>query len=168
MLRSPKLSGDHVFESQVALEAVTHLEQKMGDRPDILVLLSAHAPLRRSAHIREAVDTLILYEADSVVSVCEDSDLHFVHGPHGLTPLNPAMHRQIRLEREGLYEYNGAVRALWRRILTEQDSSGNRVGHILMSRQESFQIKTPFDLQLMEQLLLLRRAHSQEEAFRPA
>jgi CMP-N-acetylneuraminic acid synthetase len=102
------------------------------------------------------VNTLILHEADSVVSVCEDTDLHFVHGPHGLTPLNPAMHRQIRLEREGLYESNGAVRALWRRVLTEQDLSGQKVGHIVMPKSESFQIKNPFDLELMEHLLQQR------------
>ncbi len=152
-LRTPELSDERVLESQVAWDAVSHLEQTMGSRPDIVVLLSVHSPLRNAAHIREAVNTLILYEADSVVSVCEDTDLHFVHGPHGLTPLNPAMHRQIRLEREGLYESNGAVRTFWRRILTEQDLSGQKVGHIVMSRPESFQIKSTFDLQLVEHLL---------------
>ncbi len=167
MLRSPGLSGERTSEAEVALDAVTHLEQKLGSRPDILVLLSVHAPLRTAAHIREAVNTLILYEADSVVSVCEDTDLHFVHGPNGLTPLNPAMHRQIRLEREGLYESNGAIRALWRDILTEQDLVGRRVGHITMTREESLQIKTPFDLQLIEFLLRQRQAHQASAAQTP-
>ena len=163
MLRSSGLSGERTSENQVALDATTYLERELGSRPDILVLLSVHAPLRTAAHIREAVNTLILYGADSVVSVCEDVDLHFVHGPHGLAPLNPAMHRQIRLEREGLYESNGAVRALWRRILAEQDLSGTQVGHIVMARQDSFQIKTPFDLQLIE-YLLQQRAEAREKA----
>lgn len=156
MLRSPGLSGERTSEVQVALDAVAYLEHTLRMRPDILVLLSVHAPLRTAAHIREAVNTLVLHGADSVVSVCEDTDLHFVHGPQGLTPLNPAMHRQIRLEREGLYESNGAVRALWRRVLTEQDVSGQKVGHIVMARPESFQIKNLFDLRLMEYLLQQR------------
>ena len=156
ILRSPGLSGERAFESQVVLEAVQHLEQKTGLRADLLAVLSVHTPLRRAEHIQEAVDTLLLYNADSVLSVYEDCGLHFVHGKEGLTPLNPAMHRQIRLEREGLYESNGAVRVLWRDILTEQDLAGRRVGHITMTREESFQIKSLFDLRLMEHLLLQR------------
>ena len=156
MLRSLALSGNRTLESQVVLEAVQHLERENGLRPDLLAVLSVHTPLRRSEHIREAVDTLVLYHTDSVLSVYEDWGLHFVHGKDGLTPLNPAMHRQIRLEREGLYESNGAIRVLWRDILTEQDLAGRRVGHIVMRREDSLQIKTLFDLQLIEHLLRQR------------
>lgn len=153
MLRSPGLSGDRTLESQVVLEAVRHLEKRGGLRPDILAILSLHTPLRRAEHIREAVDTLVLYGPDSVLSVYEDRGLHFVHGKDGLTPLNPAMHRQIRLEREALYVYNGAIRVLWRDVLTPEDITGRRVGHIVMPQQLSLQIKTPLDFQTLESLL---------------
>lgn len=157
VLRPSALSADRVLESAVVEDAVTRLEQEQGLHPDIIVVLSVHSPLRRPEHIREAVNTLVLYNADSVVSVYEDYDLHYLHGPQGLTPLNPAMHRQVRVERESLFVSNGAIRALWRDVLSRDDIVGRKVGHIVMSRQDSYQIKTPHDLWLVTQLLQQRR-----------
>lgn len=152
-LRPAELSQERALESEVAEDAVRWLEKERGIHADVLVLLSVHSPLRGGEHIREAVDTLILYNTDSILSVYEDYDLHYLHGPFGLIPLNPAMHRRIRLEREALYVANGAIRALWRDVLTAQDVTGQRVGHIVMPRSLSFQVKTPQDLRVIEQLL---------------
>ena len=156
-LRPAELSQDRTLESEVAEDAVRWLEKERRIYPDIIVLLSIHSPLRNAEHIREAIDTLILYNTDSLLSVYEDYDLHYLHGPFGLTPLNPAMHRQIRLEREALYVGNGAVRALWRDVLTAKDITGRKVGHTVMPRQISLQIKTPVDCRLIEHLLLSRQ-----------
>lgn len=155
-LRPMELSAQRVPESAVILEAVDYLEKK-GFHPDIIVSLSVHCPLRKSEHIQAALDTLLLYNADSVISVFEDRELHYVHARHGLEPLNPAMHRQIRLEREGLFVDNGAIHALWRDVLTEGDALGRQVGHVVMPRWQSFQIKTPQDAWLVEQVLLRER-----------
>lgn len=152
-LRPRELSRDRVLESEVAEDAVRWLEEGQKIRPDIVVLLSIHSPLRGAEHIREAIDTLILYETDSIVSVYEDYELHYLHGADGLIPLNPAMHRQIRLEREALYVNNGAIRACWRDRLTAEEILGDKVGHIVMPRHLSHQIKTPQDLRMIEQLL---------------
>jgi CMP-N-acetylneuraminic acid synthetase len=157
LLRPTELSGEQVLESAVVHDAVHRLEREHQVYADIVVVLSLHSPLRRAEHIREAVDTLRLYNTDSVISVYEDYDLHYLHGRDGLTPLNPAMHRQVRLEREALYVSNGAVRALWRDVLTEQSLTGRTVGHIVMPREDSYQIKTPHDLWLIAQLLVQRR-----------
>lgn len=156
MLRPASLSSDRALEGEVAENAVRWLEQEQGIHPDVVVLLNIHAPLRRSEHIQEAIDTLILYNVDSVLSVYENYELQFVHGKNGLIPLNPAMHRQIRLEREALFVNNGAVRVLWRDLLRAQEVCGRKAGHMVMSREDSFQIKTPFDAWLIEQILLQR------------
>ncbi len=156
MLRPVELSGDRILESEIAEDAVRRLEEEHGVYSDILVLLNVHTPLRRAEHIREAIDTLILYNTDSVLSVYEDYKLHYVHGIHGLTPLNPAMHHQIRIEREALYVDNGAIKACWRDVLTAKDLLGRKVGHVVMPGHESYQIKTPYDAWLIEQILLQR------------
>jgi CMP-N-acetylneuraminic acid synthetase len=140
---------------QVLSEATVALEA--GDVwPDIVVSLNAHTPLRRAEHIRKAVDTLLLYDVDSVISVYEDKELYYVHGPRGMEPLNPAMHRQIRVEREALYAGNGVVRVVWRDALDPEAGYEPTVGHIVMSRWDSFQIKDRQDAWLVEQVLLAR------------
>lgn len=157
-LRPSELSSDRAPESRVAEDSILWLEKERGIYADIIVLLSVHSPLRGAEHIREAIDTLILYNTDSILSVYEDYDLHYLHGPQGLTPLNSAMHRQIRLEREALYVNNGAIRAFWRDVLTPEDITGCKVGHIVMPRQLSLQIKTPMDLRAIEPMLAVANA----------
>lgn len=152
-LRPPQLSDPQVRLSQVLHEAVTRLEHERGVYLDIVVLLSVHSPLRRTEHIRNAIDTLLLYNVDSVVSVYEDYGLHFVHGGQGLEPLNKGMLQRLRLEREALYVDNGAIKVLWRDALSESDLYGRRVGHVVMSVKDSFQIKSEFDAWMIEQIL---------------
>lgn len=152
-VRFRELSLQQVRLSQVLHDAVLRLEQEHDICPDILVILSVHSPLRRPEHIRNAIDTLLLYNTDSVISVYEDYDLHFAHGENGLEPLNKGMLQRLRLEREALYVDNGAIRVLWRDILTETERYGRKVGHIVMPLKESFQIKSPFDAWMIEQII---------------
>lgn len=156
MLRPKELSDEQVWDRQVVSDVVQRLESEHGLYADIIVVLSVHAPLRRAKHIQEAIDTLQLYNSDGVVSVYEDYDLHYTHGRSGLIPLNPAMHRHIRREREALYVNNGAVRVLWRDVLKGPDLSGCTLGHIVMLREESVQIKSLADLAFVEQWLARR------------
>lgn len=158
--RPPELSLPHVRLSQVLHHAVTVLESEYEIYPDIVVLLSVFTPLRQPGHIREAIDTLIAYDCDSVVSVYEDWELHFVHGRHGLEPFNPGMLQNLQLEREALYVDNAAIHALWRDVSTEHDLYGRSVGHVVMSWEESLQSRSALESWLVEQLMLKRRAVS--------
>jgi CMP-N-acetylneuraminic acid synthetase len=139
--------------SEVVFDAVERLEAEPGLYPDIVVVLSIHCPLRTAATIEKALDSLLLYDADSVISVYEDYDVHFTHGPDGLTALNPAMMQRIRLEREGLYVFNGAVTAVWRDVIASDDYHGQRISHVVTPRMESFQLKSQADRELLDFLL---------------
>jgi CMP-N-acetylneuraminic acid synthetase len=156
--RPPELSLPHVRLSQVLHHAVTVLEREYEIYPDIVVLLSVFTPLRQPGHIREAIDTLIAYDCDSVVSVYEDWELHFVHGRHGLEPFNPGMLQNLQLEREALYVDNAAIHALWRDVSTDHDLYGRTVGHVVMSWEDSLQSRSALESWLVEQLMLKRRA----------
>lgn len=156
LLRPPELSGERVKLAEVAGHAVNWLEADVGYYPDIVVLLSIHSPLRRAEYIGKAVDTLRLYPVDSVISVYEDYTLHYVHGRNGLTPLNKSQHQRLRFEREALYVHNGAVKALWRETLTREDLLGGRIGHIVMPHEDSFEIKSLEDLEIVDAILAHR------------
>jgi len=155
-LRPSEFSDIHASIALVLNDAVQYLENQ-DFYPDILVWLGVNAPLRTSKDIREAINTLLLYKVDSVISVYEDFELHYLHSMYGLEALNPAMHRKIRLEREALFVDNGAVRTFWRDILTDTDYYGRKVGHIVMPRYDSFQIKKPQDAWVIEQVLSKRQ-----------
>jgi glycosyltransferase involved in cell wall biosynthesis len=156
--RPPALSDPAVALSRVVEHSVKALEEQHRFFADIVVVLSVHSPLRRAIHIQKALDTLLLYNTDSVISVYEDFDLHFLHGKHGLEALNAAMMSQIRLEREALFVDNGAVRAMWREVITEEGMLGTKIGHSVMRYEDSLQIKTEFDRWLAEQILARRAA----------
>jgi hypothetical protein len=94
-----------------------------------------------------------LFKVDSVVSVYEDHDLHMVHGKYGLEPLNPGALQRLRHEREALYVPNGAVDVRWREVVTETDLYGRRIGHTIMPRDRSFQMRNSVSRELMEVIM---------------
>lgn len=156
-LRPETLSHQDAKINRVIYEAITAFEVEEKIYPDIVVVLNIHCPLRTAQHIIEALDTLILYDADSVVSVMEDWNLHFTHGVHGLEMYNPGMAQQLRLEREALFVDNGAVKVLWRDTLTQDSLLGKRVSHIVMTPNESVVINSEESVAFASYLLERRR-----------
>jgi CMP-N-acetylneuraminic acid synthetase len=154
--RPANLSAPTSRLSDVLVHAVTQLERTHAIFGDVVVLLNVHCPLRTSEHIREAVDTLLLYDTDHVLSTYEDLDVHFRHGRDGLEPLNAGMTNQLRFEREALLVDNGAIHALWRDLVDPDIRLSGRIGHTVMSRAESFQIKSSFDRTLAAAMIQAR------------
>lgn len=164
-LREQSLSNEQVRLSQVLFDAVMRMEKEKITYPDIVALLSVHSPLREAEHICAAVNTLRVYDVDSVTSVYEDYDVHFHHGEYGLEPLNPGMLEKLRLEREALFVDNGAIRVIWRDAVTQDHVYGHRIGHVVMPVEKSLQIKSDFDAFLVEQVLSKRNYRNNDDAF---
>jgi len=132
------------------------LEQLAGGgfSPEIVCLLHASSPLRRAEHISEAIQTLLIFQPDSVISVCENTRLQYQHRLNGLEPV--FRRRELRLEREVLYEENGAIYVSWRRAISERSFLGSRVGHIIMTRESSVDLDQPYEFWLAEGLVGMR------------
>jgi CMP-N-acetylneuraminic acid synthetase len=127
---------------------------RRGFKPDIICLAYANSPLRRACHIAEAINTLLIFGPDSVISVCENTRLQYHHRLNGLEPMFHK--RELRFERDALYEENGAVYASWVRVITPQSYLGARIGHIVMTRETSLNLDSPYELWLAEQLMTQR------------
>jgi CMP-N-acetylneuraminic acid synthetase len=133
--------------------------------PDIVVYLQPTSPLRTAAHIDRAVDLLTESDADSVVSIVEV--------PHRFNPvslmcmdvdgrLTPHQEGPMLLRRQDkpiVYARNGpAVLAIRRGTILEKKSLyGNDVRGMRMLPEDSFDIDTPFDLEIVSYLLARRR-----------
>ncbi|MBI3457931.1 MAG: acylneuraminate cytidylyltransferase family protein [Candidatus Rokubacteria bacterium] len=161
--RPAGLSGDETPMVEVLQDVAARLADRDGYRAEALVVLQPTSPLRRAAHIDEAVELLLETGADSVVSVIEV--------PHQFSPVSllrvadgrlaplvegpPILRRQ---DKPRVYARNGpAVIAVRREVVVERGSLyGDDCRPYLMALEDSVDIDTSFDLELAA-LLLARR-----------
>lgn len=148
IMRTSKMTEGHL--QQTILHVLDKLS-KVDFHPEIIAILYVNSPFRKEEHITEAINTLLIYATDSVISVCEDLKFHYHHDMHGLTPLFEK--RLLRVEKEALYEENGAIHVFRRNVINEQNLMGKRIGHILMTEGESIHIKSEDDFWLAEQIV---------------
>ena len=127
--------------------------EEEGYRPDAVMVLYVNSPLRRAGHIEKSIDTMMIFNVDSVISVCEDIRNHYQHQSTGLRPL--FSQRRLRLERDALYEENGAI-YLTKTNFIENNTYGEQIGHIVMLKEESFNIHNQFDFWLVEKILTVK------------
>jgi len=133
------------------IHILNELKGKEGYSPDAVMLLFITSPLREARHIQKAIDTLQIFKCDSVVSVYEDNSYLYRRGKYGLSPV--IKERKLRLERENLYADNGAIMLSWTKAISPESFTGQKVSHILMTIEESFQVDTEFDFWLVAQIL---------------
>jgi len=127
------------------------LEEKDDYRPEAVMLLFVNAPLRRKMHIEKAIDTLTIYNLDSVVSICEELYYCYQHDRNGLVPIQKK--RELRLERKAIYKENGAIFLTKTENIRPDNLLGERLGHIMMLPEESIKIDSRFSFWLVEKIL---------------
>ena len=148
IMRPPELAKGYV--ERTVLYILDKLKE-IDYHPEIVAILHVNSPFKKAEHITEAINTLLIYDVDSVISVCEDRKFHYQHDTYGLKPLFEK--RLLRLEKEDLYEENGAIYVVKRDAATEPNFLGKRIGHILMTTEESIRINSEYDFWLAEQLV---------------
>jgi CMP-N-acetylneuraminic acid synthetase len=142
-----------VFAVRFALQ-----HDQLPDGIDAFMLLYVNSPLRTAEHILNAMDNMLIFETDSVISVYEDLLNHYQHVGHGLRPLTNR--RALRLEREALWVENGAIYLAKTENLDGPEFLGERIGHTVMLKQESLQIDDEDDFMMVERLITHRRQES--------
>jgi CMP-N-acetylneuraminic acid synthetase len=125
----------------IMLHAGQFHQELNGSGPDIVMFLSIHALNRRAAHIDKAINVLRITDSDSVVSVKEEREPIFSHGPNGLQLINPGRFQDLAYDRERLYSFNGAIIGVWWQILQAEGFLGEKISYVEMSAQDSLQVK---------------------------
>lgn len=156
-LRPRELARSSISVEEVVRHLLGRLEEDEGYRPDLVAVLYILCPFRRAKHITEAFHTLLLYHADSVISVCQDPTFHWRRGRDGLEMVG-YQKRFLREEKETIFKENGALYLTSAALIRAGDFLGKRVSHIEMTQQESLRLETDFDFWVAEQLL--QKAHS--------
>lgn len=157
-LRPKELALDDTLMLPVLRHAVDAMKEK-GFTADAVVLLQPTSPLRRGEHIDRAIDLLASTGADSVVTVVEV--------PHQFNPasvmrlegerLKPFLDGPMVLRRQDkprVFARNGpAVLAVRTGVLERGSLYGDDCRPILMSIEESVDVDTEADFELLERLL---------------
>lgn len=131
-----------------ALKSLTKIDQKS---VDYICFLNVNSPLRTVEHIDWAINTLMIFNVDNVISVDEELNNLFLHGESGLSSVTNS-DSIIKLERDTLYRENGAITLTHLDNLTEEGSR-KKTGHITLLPQESVRINSDFEFWLAVKLL---------------
>ena len=154
VIERPKdLAGD-TTSSELVIEHATNVLNEGGSNPDIIVFLQCTSPLRRENDIDNAIKLLFDKNYDSVFSITKNR--HFIWREDGdhLTALFDYKNRPRRQDRNPEYIENGSI-FVFRRAIFEKEKNricGKR-GIYPMPYEYSFEIDTPFDFWLCEQII---------------
>jgi N-acylneuraminate cytidylyltransferase/CMP-N,N'-diacetyllegionaminic acid synthase len=157
-LRPAELAKDDAPSLLVIQHAVKYVEENEGHKFDVVVVLQPTSPLRSKEYIDEAVEKLLRTGADSVVTVCEVKHHPFWSFTAKGDNLYPFSKKGItigkRQDLPEIYAVNGAVYALRRDVLFEQNSLyGKDTRAVVMPYEESLDIDNYFDLFIAEMML---------------
>jgi glycosyltransferase involved in cell wall biosynthesis len=149
-LRPTELARTNVPVEQVINHFVEYLNREEGYFPDVIVLLHYITPFTQERHITEAIDTILLYNTDSVISVVTDLTFHWQPGEYGLSMVG-YQHRLLREDKDTIYKETGAIYVFKPENLNTS-LLGNSVGHIETSFLEAWKIEDEFSFRVAENI----------------
>lgn len=137
--------------------SVNDLENK-GANIDIVVLLYATSPLRKTRHITETIDLVVNQGYDSALTLVENRSYIWerVNDLEGVSPVNYDPNKRGPNQKEGWNQWveNKAVYVMKRDLLMDTGCRlGGKIGFIEMSKLESIDIDKPEDFKLAELIM---------------
>ena len=150
--RPDELTGVTVRTCDIVKSIIDELQGTGDFSPDAVAILYANTPLRKAYHIDKAVNTMMIFDVDSVISIQEELAPCYQHREFGLTPVNDVA-GSLRIERKALYKENGAVYLTKVEAIKSGNLLGRTVGHITMLPEESIKINSGFDFWLVQRIL---------------
>lgn len=159
--RPPELSGDTATSESALAHALVALREQETYEPDRVVFLQATSPLRPASALQAALDAMERADADSLFSACRVEGFVWRQSSENLAPMNydPAKRPRRQDLGEHVFEENGSFYIFKPWVLRQLNSRlGGKIELYEMERRDSFQIDSPEDWNLVEQLLSLRIA----------
>lgn len=155
-VRRPEELGK--FSSRVQY-TVSHVLNKLGEKekyqPDAVCILNITTPLRKARHIDKAIDTMAIFDVDSVISIQEELSFCYHHRRYGLEVINGTVNglRNVRPERNAIYRENGAISLTRTHVIRDGKLLGKKIGHISMLPWESVKINSEYEYWLVNQIM---------------
>jgi len=159
-VRPDNLATDQAPTLPVVQHAIQWLETEYNFRFDYVVLLQPTTPLRTAADIDAVIEKLVNTGADSVVSVCDVDAYHparmrrIVGDQLVELPIKEPKEMARRQDLEPIYIRNGAVYAVRREVVMEQNSMIGVISRpYVMPVEQSVNIDSPMDMLVAQYLM---------------
>jgi N-acylneuraminate cytidylyltransferase len=162
-LRPEEYSQDHTPDLPVFQHALRWLAEHEDYRPEIVVQLRPTSPLRRVAHIDQAVYRLLEHpQADAVRTVCVPFQNPYkmwrIAADGYMLPLvqtgHPEPYNLPRQELPDVYWQTGYVDATWADTILDKNSmTGERILPLVIDPSEWIDIDSPDDWRRAERML---------------
>jgi len=153
--RPKKLSGDTIRIEPVIEHVLDFLKKNENYIPDIIVLLQNTSPMRKSKHIDEAIKLLKKRKYDSIVSGYNSHSFSWKIEDDLAKPINyNPKNRPNRQEIKNFFTENGAIYVTkYSSFKKNKCRISGKIGFYNMHRELSYQIDSPADLLIVEQLM---------------
>ncbi|MBM3251181.1 MAG: glycosyltransferase [Candidatus Omnitrophica bacterium] len=152
-LHSKALASPSITRGEVVDYHLKELNKNGLPTPDILATVSAQCPLIKPHHITEAIDTMLMHNYDSVISVMEHYDFYWRPGARGLIPFG-FDRKLMKEDSDTLYLETGGIRVVKTNNLLGNNWLGNSTGFIELAPKETISVdKDEFSLWLVSQIM---------------
>lgn len=129
------------------------LKEKQLDDFDAMVSLAVEFPFINHEIIDEAINTLTIFNADSVIAVKPDNSTYYQHNGHGMQPILD-QDNFTKYERNALFKrYSAVVATTKQSFLRNSSFVSGKISHIVLDQKSSFEINTNFHWELFNLLL---------------
>lgn len=146
--RSKSLEEDGVLVQETLKEILNNLEKKYS----YATIYFPTSPFINSENIVESINTIKIFNSDSVISVNEVSDIFFTHNKNGLEPLFNN-YSKLKTEREFLFKHTGGILTYKVDCILNKTPTKS-VSHIVLTDLESIDIDDEFSFWLIKQIYL--------------
>lgn len=144
---------DLELQTKPLAETINYVLSKEDLNFNTIQVISPDFPFIETYSLDDAVNTMYLFDSDSLVSVREDNHMFFQHHGDGMKPIFD-QNKFTKLERETLYKSIGGISVVRRNIFhkTNEIITG-KVGHLMVDEKASIEIKSKFLLNTVKLLL---------------
>ena len=130
-------------------DTVEHVIKKYSlKKYDTISIINCEYPFRKDFYFEKAVNTLYLFNADSVLSVLEENANFYQHKGDGLIPLKT--NKNLRLEREFIYRETGGIHVVSGKYFYKNKKIlGIKNSHISLDSKSVIKVNNENDLKYL-------------------
>ncbi len=153
IIERPKLFSAPNQTLYDTIEQVLKIEKDHYKNIEAVMTISIEYPFLEYETIDEAIDTLMLFKSDTVMSVRPDNRMYYQHNGATLQPILD-QEKFTKLEREALYKSaGGVVLSTVENLLKNKKMASGKISHIVVDQKSAFGVFGQFDFEIMQKMI---------------